>query len=298
MEPMGRTDKTSCLTGSTVFVTGGTGSFGQAFVTECLKHDPYAIRIFSRSEPPQVAMKQKFNNLKLRFLIGDVRERDRLFRAMQGVDIVVHAAALKHVDICEYNPIEAVRTNILGAVNVVDCALDTRVSKVINVSSDKAVHPINLYGATKLSAEKLFTHADVYGKTKFCNIRLGNIWNSQGSVTAKWMSEINTGIITVTESEMSRYWITQENAAQFAIKCLEMMQGGEIFIPKMPRKTMAEIAEILAPQAGLHIIGRRAGEKMHELLFSEDEKVEDCGDYYVIKKETDDNMRVRTEFLR
>jgi len=250
-----------------ILITGGTGSFGQAFVREALKHSPTSIRVFSRGEYAQWEMQQRFNNAALRFFIGDVRDRRRLFRAMQGVDYVVHAAALKHITFCEYNPIEAVKTNIDGSVNVIEAALDCGVDKVLAVSSDKAVHPINIYGATKLAMEKLFINANVYGDTKFSFARFGNFINSRGSVLELWEREKPTGKITITNPDMTRYWISLEDAAQFTIDCLEQMEGGETFIPAMEQKSISQLAEEFAPDCSWHIIGGRDGEKVTEELY-------------------------------
>lgn len=269
----------------TLLITGGTGSFGREFTKVALKYNPEAIRIFSRGEYAQWEMEKSFNNSKLRFLIGDVRERERLKRAMQGVDIVVHAAALKQVPACEYNPIEAIRTNIDGSINVIDTALDSGVDKVLAISSDKAVHPINLYGATKLVMEKLFIQANVYVGTKFSCVRYGNFYGSRGSVLPLWQSQREKGEITLTQKEMTRFWITLENATEFAIDCLGKMEGGEIYIPKMPKRTLEALAYQVAPDAKLKIIGKRAGEKLHEALFAEGEEVHltETDNCYIIK---------------
>ena len=274
-----------------ILVTGGTGSFGQEFTRVALKYNPEAIRIFSPDENGQWEMKQYFNNSKLRFLIGDVKDRDRLRRAMYGVDIVVHAAALKHVPICEYNPIEAVKTNIDGSINVIDAALDTGVLKAIAISSDKAVHPINLYGATKLVMEKLFIQANVYAGTRFSCIRYGNFERSRGSVLQLWARQRESGEITLTEKEMTRFWITLENAAEFAVDCIGKMEGGEIFIPKMPEVEMEELAKQIAPEAKLKVIGRREGEKLHEYLFAENEEnhLTETPNCYIIKANGNNN---------
>jgi FlaA1/EpsC-like NDP-sugar epimerase len=254
-----------------VLVTGGTGSLGQELVKSLLTYGARSIRVFSRGEYEQVMMSGAIKDPKVRYQIGDVRDKDRLSRAMNGVDFVIHTAALKHVPVCEYNPIEAVKTNIDGALNVIDCAIDNKVSKVLAISSDKAVHPINLYGATKLVAEKLFTQANVYGDTKFSSARFGNFYGSRGSVLQLWAQQRTTGTLTVTDKEMSRFWITLPEAADFCITCLERMQGSEIFIPLMPTHTMEEMAGNIAPECKLQIIGKRKGEKLNELLISEDE---------------------------
>lgn len=265
-----------------VLITGGTGTLGQELTRHLLKETLESICIYSRNEYAQVIMKSEFKDDKLRFFIGDVRDRDRLYRAMSKVDYVIHCAALKHVDVCEYNPIEAVRTNVLGATNVIDAAIDAGVKKVVNISSDKAVHPINIYGSTKLAAEKLFLNSNVYGngKTVFSCVRFGNFTNSRGSVTEIWKKQrIKGEPITLTDKEMVRFWIDVDKAADFVIKTLERMEGGEIFIPLMPEKTMVELLKEIAPEAKVKVIGRREGEKKQEELVAEGEKFtreEDC----------------------
>lgn len=255
-----------------VLITGGAGTFGQAFAEEILKLNPQSVRIFDNSEYFLVEMQRALKDPRLRFQLGDVRDRDRLRRAMYNVDIMVHAAALKHVDLCEYNPIEAVKTNIDGTVNVIDTAIDCGVDKVLLIGSDKAVHPINIYGATKLVAEKLFTNATMYGKTKFSCVRYGNFWGSRGSVIPLWLKQREKGVITLTEKDMTRFWITLDEATSFAITCLERMKGGEIFIPIMPTHTLEEIASNIAPECKIRLIGRRKGEKKNEALVAEGEE--------------------------
>lgn len=273
--------------GKVILITGGTGSLGTALVNNLLHNDSYsAIRILTNNEAELVAMEHELGQTKLRFMVGDVRDRDRMNRIMNGVQEVVHAAALKHVPICEFNPIEAVKTNIMGSINVIEAAIDNNVEKVIAISSDKAVHPINIYGATKLTMEKLFVQANVYGKTKFSCIRFGNFRGSRGSVLPLWYEQLeNNEPITVTEKEMTRYWITLDNASEFVIECIDMMIGGEIFIPKMPEENLMELAEVMAGEQGFRFIGKRPGEKLHELLFNEDEKPEDHDGYFVIKND-------------
>ncbi len=266
-----------------ILLTGGTGSFGQVFAEEALKHNPEAIRVFSRGEYPQLEMQRHFNNSKLRFLIGDIRDRERVYRAMNGVDIVVHSAALKQVPTCEYNPIEAIRTNIDGSMNVIDAALDNGIDKVLAISSDKAVHPINLYGATKLVMEKLIIQANVYGDTRFSCLRCGNFWGSRGSVIPLWQKQAEQGEIDITDGDMTRFWIELEDVAQFAINCLDRMEGGEIFIPRMREEMLTKTARGIAPDALIKVIGKRAGEKKHEALFAEGEGYEEFDTYFVIR---------------
>jgi len=275
-----------------IMVTGGTGSFGQKF-TEILlqEHNPRVIRIFSRGELLQYEMQIKFNNdPRLRFFVGDVRDRERLYRAMNGVDMVVHAAALKQVPTAEYNPIEAVKTNIDGTINVIDAAIDNGVEKVIAISTDKAVHPVNLYGATKLVMERLFAQANVYTKareSKFSCVRYGNVVGSRGSVIPLFLSQRENGIITITDENMTRFWVTLEQGVRFVIDCIERMQGGEVFIPKIPSMKITDLAHAIAPAARREITGIRPGEKVHEILLTEEEARHstEFDDYFVIEPE-------------
>lgn len=267
-----------------VLISGGTGTFGQAFVTELLKTEVKRIRIYSRGEYLQAEMRRKFPDERLRFMIGDVRDKERLDRAMSHTDIVVHAAALKRIENCEYNPMEAHKTNVDGTENVVNCAIDRHVEKVLAISSDKAVHPINVYGVTKQHMEKIIIGGNISQEAMFSCIRSGNFTYSKGNVLQLWDKEMReTGELTVTNKVMSRYWITLEDIAKFAVKCLNIMEGNEIFIPKMTQVELAQIIEELYPDAKLNIIGNRPGEKLTELLFNEGEEPEDCGDYWVIK---------------
>lgn len=262
------------LENKVVLVTGGTGSFGQKFTEIVLKHNPKAIRVYSRGELKQVEMERKFSGEKVRFLIGDVRDRKRLYRAMNGVDVVVHAAALKHVPVCEYNPIEAVQTNIHGAENVIDAAVENGVEKVVALSTDKAVQPVNLYGATKLVAEKLFVQANTYSggrKTRFSCVRYGNVIGSNGSVIPLFKEQAKKGEVTITDERMTRFWITLEEGVELVLKALSIMKGGEIFVPKIPSVKVTDLAEIMAPDAKRKIIGIRPGEKLHEVLITGDE---------------------------
>lgn len=263
------------LTQKTILITGGTGSFGKK-CTEMLleKGSPDKLIIFSRDELKQHEMQQQFADSRLRFFIGDVRDRDRLDRALDGVDVVIHAAALKQVPACEYNPFEAVKTNILGAVNIIDAAIDRKVERVIAVSTDKAVNPINVYGATKLCAEKLFVQGNAYsgvGGTKFSCARYGNVVASRGSVIPLFVQQKSTGTITVTDKRMTRFWITLEHGVNFVVRCLETMQGGEIFVPKIPSMNIMDLVEAIAPDCETRFTGIRPGEKIHEVLISDDE---------------------------
>jgi len=281
----------SFLKDKVILVTGGTGSFGQKFTRIVLnEHQPKAIRIYSRGELLQYEMNLKFNDPRLRFFIGDVRDRERVYRAMNGVDVVVHAAALKQVPTAEYNPIEAIRTNIDGSVNVIDAAIDNGVQRIIAVSTDKAVHPVNLYGATKLVMERLFIQANVYTgahKSRFSCVRYGNVVGSRGSVVPLFLQQINNGVITITDESMTRFWITLEQGVRFVIDCLERMLGGEVFVPKIPSMKVSDMADTIAPGLERKIIGIRPGEKINETLITEDEArhAQEFANYYVIEPE-------------
>jgi len=280
------------LEGKTILMTGGTGSFGRRFAETVLReHAPRVVRVFSRGELLQHEMQSQFHNeSRLRYFIGDVRDRNRLHRAMNGADIVVHAAALKQVPACEYNPIEAVRTNVDGAVNVIDAALDSGVEKVVALSTDKAVHPVNLYGATKLVAEKLFIQANAYrgrSRTEFSVVRYGNVVASRGSVIPLFLRQREQGRLTVTDERMTRFWITLEQGVDFVIDCIRRMQGGEIFVPKIPSMRVTDLASAIAPHAEVEITGIRPGEKLHEVLLTEQEArhAKEYPDHYVIEPE-------------
>jgi UDP-N-acetylglucosamine 4,6-dehydratase (inverting) len=263
----------------TILITGGTGSFGKKFTRILLQeHNPKSIRVFSRGELKQQNMRVDFANLpgneKIRYFIGDVRDKDRLHRAMNGVDIVIHAAALKQVPACEYNPIEAVKTNINGAANIIDTAIDNRVNKVMALSTDKAVHPVNLYGATKLVAEKLIVQGNAYSgehKTLFGCVRYGNVVGSRGSVIPVFNRQKKSGKITITHKKMTRFWITQEQAVRFIMDCISRMKGGEVFIPKIPSMRILDLADVIAPSCEKEITGVRPGEKIHEILLTKQE---------------------------
>jgi UDP-N-acetylglucosamine 4,6-dehydratase/5-epimerase len=259
-----------------VLVTGGTGSFGKKFI-KILQEEkqPKKIIVFSRDELKQHEMQVGgYNQENLRYFIGDVRDRERLVRALHGVDIVVHAAALKQVPACEYNPMEAIKTNIMGTANVVEAALDAGVKKVLTVSTDKAVSPANLYGATKLAAEKLTIQSNAYAggsATRFACVRYGNVVGSRGSVVPLFLKQRSNGQVTITDDRMTRFWLSLEQGVRFVIHCIEEMEGGEVFIPKIPSTKVTDLAKAIAPDAKLNIIGIRPGEKLHEVLISEDE---------------------------
>ena len=239
------------------------------------EHDPAAIRVFSRDELKQSELQRRFaDDDRLRYLIGDVRDLPRLVRATRGVDLIVHAAALKQVPACEYNPFEAVQTNILGAEHIVTAAIENDVPLTLALSTDKAVNPVNLYGATKLCAEKIFTQGNAYAadsRARFASVRYGNVMGSRGSVIPLFKAQAETGVITITDPRMTRFWITLEQAVQFVLDCLELAGGGEVFVPKIPSMRVADIAEALAPDAEQRFIGIRPGEKLHEVLLTEDE---------------------------
>jgi UDP-N-acetylglucosamine 4,6-dehydratase len=260
-----------------ILITGGTGSFGKKFTEVMLReYNPKKVIIFSRDELKQHEMRRVlgFDDPRLRYFIGDVRDVDRLRRAFSDVDIVVHAAALKQVPACEYNPIEAIMTNIIGARNVIDAALDAGVKKVLALGTDKAVNPVNLYGATKLCAEKLFVQSNAYaggGYPKFSCTRYGNVVGSRGSVIPVFKKQRECGTITVTDKRMTRFWLTLEQGVRFVISCIDQMQGGEVFIPKIPSMRIMDLAEAVAPGCDIEFMGIRSGEKLHEVLISRDE---------------------------
>lgn len=259
-----------------VLVTGGTGSFGKEFVKIMLEeYRPPRLIIYSRDELKQHEMRAAgFDHSSLRYFIGDIRDLERMRRAMNGVDVVVHAAALKQVPACEYNPMEAIKTNILGSGNVVEAALDAGVEKVMALSTDKAVNPINLYGATKLAAEKLFIQSNAYAggtSTRFSCVRYGNVVGSRGSVIPTFIQQRQNGKLTITDERMTRFWVTLEQGVRFVISSVELMQGGEVFIPKIPSTKIIDIAQVIAPSVKWDVIGIRPGEKLHELLIHEDE---------------------------
>ena len=259
-----------------VLVTGGTGSFGKKFVETMLRnYHPQKLIVFSRDELKQHDMRVAgFDNPSLRYFIGDVRDPQRLERALSGVTVVVHTAALKQVPACEYNPFEAVQTNIMGGRNVIDAAINRGVRRILALSTDKAVNPINLYGATKLCAEKMFVQANAYSgaqATRFSCARYGNVVGSRGSVVPVFLEQRKSGKITVTDPRMTRFWITLEQGVRFVINCIENMHGGEIFVPKIPSMKLVDMAQALAPGCEVEYVGIRAGEKLHEVLVSEDE---------------------------
>ncbi|HIA26693.1 MAG TPA: UDP-N-acetylglucosamine 4,6-dehydratase (inverting) [Planctomycetes bacterium] len=272
-----------------VLITGGTGSFGSSLTRYLLEHQPpRRLIIFSRDEFKQFEMQKKFEHPCLRFFLGDVRDRDRLRTAFHDVDYVFHAAALKQVPAAEYNPFEAVKTNILGAQNIIETAIETGVKRVIALSTDKAANPINLYGATKLCSDKLFIAGNSYAGgqvTRFAVVRYGNVLNSRGSVVPLFKSLRATGRLPVTDKRMTRFFVTLDEATRFVVGCIERMHGGEVFIPKIPSVRITDLARVIAPGCDIEETGIRPGEKLHELLIGSDDARQalDMGDYYILE---------------
>lgn len=275
------------LAGKTILVTGGTGSFGMAFTERILAtHPTTVIRMFSRDELKQSEARTRFGTERVRYLIGDVRDRSRLTRAAQGASVIVHAAAMKQVAACEYNPFEAVGTNVLGAENVVDAAIDAQVERVVALSTDKAVNPLNLYGATKLCAEKIIVQGNAYGasSTRLACVRYGNVVGSRGSVVPIFLRQAREGTVTITDERMTRFWITLDQAVDLVLDAIHNLEGGEIFVPKLPSMRVTDLASVLAPNAERKVIGMGPGEKLHEVLLAEAESVNtwEVGDRYVL----------------
>jgi UDP-N-acetylglucosamine 4,6-dehydratase/5-epimerase len=295
----------SILDGRSVLITGGTGSFGKRFVRTVLDQtDVRRIVVFSRDELKQFEMQQHYpDEGRLRFFIGDVRDRERLYRAFDGVDFVVHAAALKQVPAAEYNPFEAVKTNVHGAQNVIDAAIDSGVQRVVALSTDKACSPINLYGATKLVSDKLFVNGNAYAgarATRFAVVRYGNVVGSRGSVVPYFKQVAASGVLPITDERMTRFWITLEQGVNFVLESLERMHGGELFVPKIPSMRVTDLARAMAPDAELRVIGIRPGEKLHEEMISASDarSTLDLGDRYVIEPELDFWQRDRIDGRR
>ncbi|HAE39557.1 MAG TPA: UDP-N-acetylglucosamine 4,6-dehydratase (inverting) [Candidatus Riflebacteria bacterium] len=263
------------LNGKSILITGGTGSFGKAFVKKALEEfNPRKIIVYSRDEFKQYQMSQTFTSDKLRFFIGDVRDEKRLYRALTGVDLVIHAAAMKQVPASEYNPFEAVQTNIMGAQNLINAALEAGVQKVVALSTDKACNPVNLYGATKLCSDKLFIAANAYsGKsiTRFAVVRYGNVIGSRGSVVPLFQKLAETGELPITDERMTRFWITLPQAVKFVVDSFDQMAGGELYIPKIPSMRLTDLAQAIAPGCRYKIVGIRPGEKLHEMMISRDD---------------------------
>lgn len=274
---------------ATILITGGTGSFGRKCVERLLeeKH-PKKLIVYSRDEWKQHEMRGGgLDDPSVRYFLGDVRDLERLRRAFKGVDIVIHTAALKQVPACEYNPNEAVATNIIGTKNVIDAAIDCGVQRVLTLSTDKAAAPVNIYGATKLVAEKLSVHANAYSRfdeTIFSCVRYGNVLGSRGSVLPLFQEQKLRGRITITDARMTRFWITLDQGVGFVLSCIDQMRGGEVFVPKLPSMKVVDLARVIAPDAEIETIGIRPGEKLHESMLSADEARQsvDAGDRYVI----------------
>lgn len=279
------------LDNKTILITGGTGSFGKQFVKTILaRYQPKKVIIYSRDELKQYEMAQIFNAPQMRYFIGDVRDQPRLRQAMDGVDHVIHAAALKHVPVAEYNPMECIKTNIYGAENVIQAAIAAEVEQVIALSTDKAANPINLYGATKLASDKLFVAANnIVGarRTRFAVVRYGNVVGSRGSVIPFFQKLLAQGAteLPITDERMTRFWITLQNGVDFVIRNFERMHGGEIFIPRIPSATILDLAKAIAPDLPLKIIGIRPGEKLHETMCPGDDShlTLEFHDHFVIK---------------
>ena len=277
-----------------MLVTGGTGSFGRRFIKTILdKHAPRRVVVFSRDELKQYEFRQEIgDDPRVRFFIGDVRDRERLSRAFDGVDIAVHAAALKQVPAAEYNPFEAIKTNVNGAQNVIDAAVDREVERVIALSTDKASSPINLYGATKLVSDKLFVAANAYAgahQTRFSVVRYGNVIGSRGSVVPYFQRLAPTGVIPITDERMTRFWITLDQGVEFVIRMIAAMRGGELFVPRIPSMRLIDLALAVAPSARIEIVGIRPGEKLHEEMIGVDDarRTRDAGDFFVMQPDVE-----------
>lgn len=284
------------LNNKSILITGGTGSFGKKCTETILKrYKPKRLIIFSRDELKQFEMAQDYSHIKyesIRYFIGDVRDKERMYRAFNKVDYVIHAAALKQVPAAEYNPFEAVKTNILGAQNVINVAIDQGVKKVIALSTDKAANPINLYGATKLCSDKLFIAGNSYvgrDSTNFSVVRYGNVAGSRGSVIPFFLKCRETGALPITDPRMTRFWITLEQGVNFVLKCLETMVGGELFVPKLPSMNIMDLAKVIAPEGKTDIIGIRPGEKLHEVMIPMDDarRTIEYADHYIIQPDFD-----------
>jgi UDP-N-acetylglucosamine 4,6-dehydratase/5-epimerase len=279
------------LSGKTILLTGGTGSFGTAFVRRMrVTHPDSTVRVYSRDELKQHVLREELGDDGMRFFIGDVRDRDRLFRAAQGADYIIHAAAMKQVLACEYNPSEAVATNVDGAQNIVDAAIAAGVARVVALSTDKAVNPVNLYGATKLCQEKIITQGNSYAPhspTRLSCVRYGNVVGSRGSVVPLFLQQRDRGSITITDERMTRFWITLDQAVDLVLFALEHAAGGEIIIPKIPSMRVVDLAEAVAPGIPREVVGIRPGEKLHELLLTSDEARHaiDSEDVFVVAPE-------------
>ena len=276
------------LSGAKIFLTGGTGSFGRQFVNDIVKKDIFTeLIIYSRDELKQFELAEEIKSKKLKFILGDVRDFDRLSSSLSGIDIVIHAAAMKQIPASENNPIEAIKTNILGAENIVRSSIDNQVQNVIALSTDKAANPANLYGATKLCSDKLMISGNTAPGnvvTKFSVVRYGNVLGSRGSVVPFFKEKSKHGVIPITDIDMTRFWLTIEDGVNFVLKSIERMHGGEIFVPKIPSFKVVDVAKVVAPTAKTEIIGIRPGEKLHEVMITEDDSFYtlEFDDYYAI----------------
>ncbi|MFH1523112.1 MAG: UDP-N-acetylglucosamine 4,6-dehydratase (inverting) [Patescibacteria group bacterium] len=291
------------LRNKSILITGGTGSFGRGFIKYLIENSQAEkIVIFSRDELKQFKMEEEFKDAKkrLRFFIGDVRDLQRLQRAFRGINIIVHAAALKQVPTLEYNPFEAVKTNIIGSQNVIDAAIDQGVEKVLLISTDKAAQPVNLYGSTKLCAEKLFISGNSYsgGKVKFSSVRYGNVIGSRGSIVETLLDNQGSDRVYITDERMTRFWITIEQAFNLVLFALDKMEGGEIFIPKAPSMKLVDLFDCLAPDAQREVVGIRPGEKLHETLLTKEEAMHsmDLDDYFVLLPEFQEIFSIENNF--
>ncbi len=286
------------LEGQSILITGGTGSFGRALAKTLIeRYDPRRVIIYSRDELKQYEMAEQQKDKRLRFFLGDVRDLPRLQRACTGVQVVIHAAALKQVPAAEYNPFECIKTNVLGAQNVIEAALNTGVEKVLALSTDKAANPINLYGATKLCSDKLFVAANAYAGGRgpqMAVVRYGNVVGSRGSVVPFFLNARKNGVLPITDPRMTRFWITLDQGVDFVLDSVRRMQGGELFVPKIPSTDIMTLVEALAPGCRTEIVGIRPGEKLHELMIGEDDarRTLDMGTHYVLQPQQswwDDN---------
>ena len=278
----------SYLAGKTVLITGGTGSFGKAFVKRVLADDEIKkLVVFSRDELKQFEMAEQINSPKLRYFLGDVRDYQRLLQATDGVDVIVHAAAMKQIPAAEYNPMEAIKTNVIGAENIVNAAIQNGISKVVALSTDKAANPANLYGATKLCSDKLMVAGNILAGsrgTKFACVRYGNVLGSRGSVIPFFLERAKEGSLPITDERMTRFWLTIEDGVQFVLDSLERMHGGEIFVPKIPSFKVTDVARVVCPGIPTRVIGIRPGEKLHEIMITEDDSnyTYEFEDYFAI----------------
>lgn len=279
----------SILSGKSILVTGATGSFGKRFIKTALEqHDVKRLVVFSRDELKQFEMQQTYNSPKLRYFLGDVRDKERLNRALDGVEIVIHAAAMKQVPASEYNPMEAIKTNIIGAENIVNCCINQGIERVIALSTDKAANPANLYGATKLCSDKLFVAGNALSgrhRTRFSVVRYGNVIGSRGSVIPFFMQKRVEGVLPITDERMTRFWITLDQGVKFVIDSLTRMDGGEVFVPKIPSMNIMNVAQVVAPECKTNVIGIRPGEKLHEIMITQDDaiNVAEFDDHFVIQ---------------